>query len=240
MLRSERVFAIWILHGIERAGMKKAEREQARILRKQGYSLGEIRRRLGVAKSSVSVWVRDVELTAEQMERLAEQGSGGANKASREKYSQTMRRKREARIAEYYREAEEEWPRLKQDVEFMFGLALYVGEGSKSKFDRVEIANCDVWVIRKSLLFFERIGAARARVGCKIVLHPGLDRQEALAFWQVATGLASQQFHIYYAATRSSRNQFPHRQPYGTCTVCAHSVVLSYKVHRWVELALES
>ena len=39
---------------------KLSERLQARQLRRAGLPLAEIATRLGVAKSSVSVWVRDV------------------------------------------------------------------------------------------------------------------------------------------------------------------------------------
>ncbi len=240
MLYGERAFAIWILHGVERAGMKKAEREQARILRKQGYSLGEIRRRLGVAKSSVSAWVRDIELTAEQMERLAAQGSGGANKASREKYSQTMRRKREARIAEYYREAEEEWPRLRQDVEFMFGLALYVGEGDKTSPSMIAVSNCLPGVIRKAITFYLRIGVPFQRIRCSVTLHPGQSADAALDYWERESGLASDHFcPPHYAQTKASHNRLDHRQPFGTCRVSASITKMSFKVRRWMELALE-
>src|SRR5512133_2689629 len=40
---------------------KLAERQQARLLRGTGLPLDEIAARLGVSKSSVSLWVRDVE-----------------------------------------------------------------------------------------------------------------------------------------------------------------------------------
>lgn len=50
--------------------MKTEQREAARELRRQGRSVNEIVRELGVAKSSVSLWVRDVELTAEQQHEL--------------------------------------------------------------------------------------------------------------------------------------------------------------------------
>jgi hypothetical protein len=43
----------------------------ARKLRSDGLSVREIERRVGVARSSVSVWVRDVELTEEQRQYLA-------------------------------------------------------------------------------------------------------------------------------------------------------------------------
>jgi transposase-like protein len=51
--------------------MKTLERAEARRLRhEEGLSIREITSRLGVAKSSVSAWVRDVLLTAEQRARL--------------------------------------------------------------------------------------------------------------------------------------------------------------------------
>src|SRR5438105_12827345 len=53
--------------------MKTAERELARELRRaEGASLKEIARKLNVARSSVSLWVRDIELTPEQHLALRE------------------------------------------------------------------------------------------------------------------------------------------------------------------------
>jgi len=51
--------------------MKTVEREQARLMRRnEGRSIKEIARLLGVSTSSVSHWVRDVELTQEQHDAL--------------------------------------------------------------------------------------------------------------------------------------------------------------------------
>src|SRR5687767_1433576 len=50
---------------------KQNEREQARRLRREeGMSIIEIAQLIGVAKSSVSTWVRDIQLTPEQIQRL--------------------------------------------------------------------------------------------------------------------------------------------------------------------------
>lgn len=221
--------------------MKTVERELARELRRQGHSLGEIREMLGVSKSSVSMWVRDIELTAEQMERLARRyPQRGNNPAGREKFSQTMRRKREEKIAAYYREAEQEYAALSQDVEFMFGLALYVGEGAKSSRGMVAISNCDPGVILKSIAFFERIGVARERIRCRIILHPGQPDDEALTYWEHITGLARDHFRVNHALTRASQGKAPHRQPHGTCSVYVGSTVLHFKIARWMELSLAS
>lgn len=46
--------------------MRKQERKQARVLRTKGWSINQIVNNLHVAKSSVSVWVRDIQLTNNQ------------------------------------------------------------------------------------------------------------------------------------------------------------------------------
>ena len=61
------------------AGRKIKEQQQARKLRAKGKSLNQIVRQLEVAKSSVSVWVRDVRLTKKQQSELKQRElSGGA------------------------------------------------------------------------------------------------------------------------------------------------------------------
>lgn len=51
--------------------MKTEEREWARELRRhRAMSVKEIARVVGVAPSSVSLWVRDIPLTADQLESL--------------------------------------------------------------------------------------------------------------------------------------------------------------------------
>jgi transposase len=63
--------------------VKTQERELARAIRRtEGAPINEIARRLRVSKSTVSLWVRDDELTAEQKQALLER-----NPASNRQYS---------------------------------------------------------------------------------------------------------------------------------------------------------
>ena len=57
------------------AEMKTAERNMARKLRREGLSMRQIERRLGVARSTVSLWVREIELTDHQREELRARGA---------------------------------------------------------------------------------------------------------------------------------------------------------------------
>ncbi len=103
--------------------------------------------------------------------------------------------RRDVRWAEYQREAEEEYATLSQDPEFMFGLALYIGEGSKTSGNQLCLTNCDPRVIQKGFKFFGKIGVTRASMRCAIQIHPGLSRETAEVFWQKVTELPSHQFH---------------------------------------------
>src|SRR5215216_1747185 len=102
---------------------KDKEYEQARILRAQGYSIREICRLVPAAKGTISVWVRDIALTPEQLQRLDDNRLIG-----RERARATVIQKREKRVTGYEREAEEEYRLLRHDPEFMLGLGLYIGE----------------------------------------------------------------------------------------------------------------
>lgn len=54
--------------------------EEACILRRRGYSYAEISEKIGVSKSSVSIWCRDVVLTPNHKARLQKTALEGAEK----------------------------------------------------------------------------------------------------------------------------------------------------------------
>lgn len=58
--------------------LRVREREQARVLRSKGKSIRDIAESLGVSKGSVSIWVKDTELTPEQQQILAEAEKRGS------------------------------------------------------------------------------------------------------------------------------------------------------------------
>lgn len=85
--------------------MKTAERERARQLRlDEGLPINEIARRLRVAKSSVSLWVRDIELTGDQHAQLralnpAYNGQRSGARTIAERYRAIRRRAQEHGLA---------------------------------------------------------------------------------------------------------------------------------------------
>ncbi len=70
-------------------------REEARRLRREGWSLNEITAKLGPPKNTLSLWLRGIELAPEQRARLLqkERISNGKNRAA------AMEAQRQARLA---------------------------------------------------------------------------------------------------------------------------------------------
>jgi hypothetical protein len=61
--------------------MKTAEKKLAQELRRKGHSMKMIERELGVARSTVSLWVREIELTDQQHADIALRGATAGSKA---------------------------------------------------------------------------------------------------------------------------------------------------------------
>ena len=110
-------------------GGKFVERERARELRAQSWTLQEIADELGVAKGSVSVWVRDVVFVPKPRNR----GHAGQK-------PHPLRVRKLEEIERCRAEADVLFVRLTPRERDLFALGLYAGEGEKSG-ERVSMAN---------------------------------------------------------------------------------------------------
>ncbi len=168
---------------------KLAEQQQARRLRATGLPLAEIAARLGVAKSSVSLWVREVEF--EPVPRLSR---------GRRRAPNALQRRRQAEVYRLLAEGRKRAGRLSEREFLIAGVALYVGEGSKGD-GMLRFANSDprmivfycCWLRR----FFE-IDESRLRI--HLYLHEGLDLAASIAFWSALTAIPPSQFGKPYRA----------------------------------------
>jgi hypothetical protein len=168
---------------------KLAEREQARLLRAQGLPLGDIAARLEVSKSSVSLWVRDVDFVPRpRIDR------------GRHRAPNALQRRKQAEIDRLLAEGRARVGRLSEREFLMAGVALYAGEGSKGD-GIVKFANSDPRVIAffcSWLRRFFEIDESRLRV--HLYLHEGLDLAAAMDFWSGLTGISKSQFFKPYRA----------------------------------------
>lgn len=192
---------------------KVVEQERARELRARSWTLEEIARDLGVSRSSVSVWVRDVEFDPKPRNRSASRNPSSLHLA---------------RLAEI--EAMNEWGReqigeLSEKAFLAAGTALYAGEGAKGDKEIV-FANTDPEMVSFFCRWLRRFFAIdERRLRVRVYLHEGLDIDAAQAFWSGVTGVPLEQFRRGYRAPADPtmrRNKHEH----GCCYVrysCANT-----------------
>ena len=107
---------------------KIKQKKLAEKLRKQGLSYSEIMKSVPVAKSSLSLWLRDISLNTEQRKRLNELNTIG------QKAGAAARHQQKIKLFNILRdEVAREVPKLINKPFFILGLALYWAEGSKQK-----------------------------------------------------------------------------------------------------------
>jgi hypothetical protein len=181
-------------------------------------TLQDIADELGVSKSSVSVWVRDVAFTPSK------------RRYGPHRRSNRLHDKKLAEIAALDRAARNRIGVLSDDAFLAAGVALYAGEGGKTDGD-VRFANTDPAMMGVFCAWLRRyfvIDESRLRV--RVYLHEGLDIDAAQRFWSNVTGVPLTQFGKAYRAKADPTirlNKHEHGCAYLTyCCAYTHRAVM--------------
>jgi hypothetical protein len=163
--------------------------------------LEDIATELGVAKSSVSTWVRDVEFTPSKRRYGARVRPNALMRRKQEEIDRLLAEGR-ARIGE-----------LSEREFLVAGVALYAGEGGK-RDGSVNFANSDVRMMAlflSWLRYFFDIDEERLRL--RLYLHEGLDLDAATRFWSEALDIPPERHNKPYRAQpdpsiRTTKHEF--------------------------------
>ena len=215
--------------------MKAKERKRARQLRQQGWSVGNIARRIGCAKSSVSKWVRDIPLTSAQVRRLVSNQERGraqaANHPNSPKQFWAGIRQRVAEAAA--KDIPVECPSrvsLK-----LIGVALYWAEGSKLARNVVSFSNSDPAMIALMMRFFRDVCSVPAgRLRGVVHIHPHLNAARAERFWSSVSGIPVKQFHKTQFGVSKASQQKRDTLPLGTFGIVVSDTRLQTTIKGWI------
>jgi transcriptional regulator with XRE-family HTH domain len=169
-------------------------RARARGLREQGFDYEDIAARLGVSKSSVSLWVRDMprpaRLSYGECQRRSAEGVG--------QYWEAERPAREAQREAIRAAAAAEVGTLSEREIRIAGAIAYWCEGAKSKpyapRRRVSFINSDPELVRLFLRFLEVAAIPRDRLTFRVYIHEHADIVAAGRFWAAVTLADQSQF----------------------------------------------
>ncbi|MCX6713071.1 MAG: hypothetical protein NTY66_02595 [Candidatus Vogelbacteria bacterium] len=172
--------------------MKLEAKRQAIKLRQKGYSLGEIRAELGVAKSSASLWVRDANLSKKAQEIIRSKLTKGQEMSIKAHHEITRQKNIVAR--EYARSLLNNIKIDRKLAQFACSL-LYACEGGKGLRSTLSFTNSDPAMIATFLRWFRRgfeIDESKFRV-C-VHLHDYHDKEKQLNFWSKTARIPRGQF----------------------------------------------
>ncbi|MEZ5167329.1 MAG: hypothetical protein R2695_12895 [Acidimicrobiales bacterium] len=185
---------------------KQVERARACELRAQAWTLEDIAREVGASKSSVSVWVRDVEFVP------------NPRRAARRRGPNRLQRAKAAEIEDCRLAGIERFAHAGEGDFFAAGLGLYAGDGAKRGAE-VHFANSNPDLIRffcAWLRRFYQVDESRLRVG--LYLHADLDLGAANDHWVQVTGIPVHQFNKPYRAVVDPTMRL-NRHTFGCCHV---------------------
>ena len=182
-------------------GGKVREQLRARELRAEAWTLQDIATELGVSKSSVSLWVRDVEFTPSPRRR------------TRAPRPSSLHIRKLAEIERCQIEGVDRIGVMTEREFLVMGLALYAGEGSKTDGE-VRFANTDSRMMSLFAMWLRRFfDIDEERLKMRLYLHEGLDLDAANEFWSELLDVPLHRFRTPYRAVpdpsiRRSKHQY--------------------------------
>jgi transposase len=207
--------------------MKEREKQAAINLRKEGASIKGIAASLGVAKSSVSVWVRDIKLTEKQRESLSEKGVR----------SEVVEKRRTSRLANEQKKREEvmflagkDMVKISKHELRLIGLCLYWGEGGKTNHGVARVSNSDPAVIQVMMRYFREICLVKDEdFRGHIHTYSHLNAKEAESYWSSVANIPKRQLYKTYIKRSIASLGKKDKLPYGTFDiyVCNTKLFLS-------------
>jgi hypothetical protein len=219
-------------------------KKEAILLRREGNTYGEILKKVPVAKSTLSLWLRDVGLAKKQVQRITEkrrsaQLRGGA-------------KRREVRIAGSQRlikESKSEIGRITSRDLFLIGVALYWAEGTKQKTHNVsqglELINDDYKLLKVFLVWLHAIQIDRSRIVFEIYLHEASRNREkeVIQYWTRQLQLPrSTRISVYFKRhkTRGLRRK-PAEEYFGSLRIRVRaSTDLNRQIRGWIDGIIEN
>lgn len=207
--------------------MKTKEKLEARRIRvEKQLAIQDIANRLGVAKSSVSLWVRDLPLLPTTIKKHNMTGCVEA----------AHRRSNDARIvrSKYQQDGKEMAHNHQDNLLFVSGCMMHWAEGEKDK-NIASISNTDLYFLKLWMRFIKRFFSTqttnfRAKISC--YLDNGQTQEQIESYWSEQLSLSRSCFtkttiiKKHPMSTGAKRN----RHPYGIVRITVYSTKIVQQI----------
>jgi hypothetical protein len=216
---------------------KVIEKQKAIDLRNQGLSYSEILKQVSVAKSTLSLWLREVGLSKQQKQRLIEK-----KKAAMKRGWERIRSNRLEKSERIKSCAREETSHLIKDPLWLAGTMLYWAEGKKERpwrtGEMVAFSNMDPRMHRIFLDWVRKyISADNEIFTFEIYIHEGADVESARFYWSRELLIPYSKFKVYFKKNKLSVHRKNISKEYFglLCIRIRQSIDLNRKIAGWIE-----
>jgi len=195
------------------------DREKAMRLRLKGASYSEIKKKLGISKSTLSYWLHDYPLSPERIRELRDK-----NPRRIEKFRNTMRKKKEATLFNAYQHVKKDISKLTKRELFIAGFILYWAEGTKASRYTTALANTDPTMLRFFITWLELLGVKREKLRVRLHIYSDMDIKKETKYWSKELGISSRNFRSpYIKKTEIGRLTYKGGFGHGTCNILVHN-----------------
>jgi hypothetical protein len=175
---------------------KISEKQKAVKLRQQGKTYSEILEVVPVAKSTLSLWLREVGLSSQQKQKLT-----AKKQAAQQRGGDSRRRQRLLETEEINLLCRSDISQLTNKEQFLIGVALYWAEGTKRNGNRpgamVDFANSDPNMVRIFVKWLKKYcNIPENQVELRLHLHEShrYREDEIKVIWSKLVGLTNTHF----------------------------------------------
>lgn len=215
----------------------RQDKEEVFLLRRQGKSYREIQKELGMSRSTVSLWLKDVEWSKKIKNKLVikhdialVEKMKKMTKIAGEKRLQMYKNKRE--------EALQSYELFCKDQLFISGLMVYWGEGdSKLENGKIRVANSNPLMIKLFYLFLKKyLPEIAIKAKIYLILYPDLNDEVCKVYWSSIVGIPLDNF---FKSQYIKGHSVHRRLKYGVGNIIISSRAYKEVVHTWLEIKKE-
>ena len=184
-------------------------KQKAIIFRKNGYSYSEILRNIPVAKSTLSLWLREIGLSKYQKQKLTEKRLLAAKRGG-----EIRKKQRIALTKAIYDKAFSDIDKISKRDLWLMGIMLYWAEGSKEKEgyvgSGVKFTNTDPKMLKLFLKWlFEIEKVSKDELSFEIYIHENSKNnlKTVRQYWSKILCVPENDFRVYFKKNRIKTNR---------------------------------
>lgn len=223
----------------------RKDKIEATKLRLQGFSYNQINKKLGVPKSTLSGWFKDLQISKEAQEKI--------NKRRHDKSFEGILKSSKLQTKRAQERVREERSNSKKDIKslskrelLILGTALYWGEGYKrpvfinniqKTHHSISLSNSDPELAKIFIRFLEEVcEISRKEMKASVRIYEHMNKEKVLKFWQEITNIPKENFRSDdYISKASKGKRFFNRLPYGTIQINANNTRKFHKIMGWID-----